>query len=371
MKDETARNGKNLLQNPSLLWDFVLLLHIYFLGISFYLSNFWHRFSATFESGDWALTGLVIGLGIYFFLLAVTLVVFAATNRLIKYRHIAGVISGFLSFFVILTLGLAHPTLQALHFIGSGFFLPSLLLCLLFSLTFYLHGRYERFQAFRLGDTSVQLSSQMRGKLLGDGGSEKRSANTFLIVSAVLLFGLILLFWSYLYDYAFGGPMMEDALWSVILNFLAETLFSCFAFIGAYFWGLWRICRPLEKNLALLPGILVLLVAVGVFRSPSKMSDGRKDSVYYAYYSREKWADANPDLRNYMLPDFEKQVDLVGKDYATVIYYLGAPSTEEKEEGGSYSLEYDIGLVWNGTRYYAVTLSKADIVMECGCTFRD
>ena len=371
MKDEAVAKGKNLLQNPSLLWDFVLLFHPFAVGFFFHASDFWACFSFVLQNGDWALTGLVIGLGIFVFLSALTWVIFAGSKHLMKFRHWVGIIESLLSFFVVLILAVSHPMLQAFRFMGSGLFIPSLVLCLLFSLTSYIHQCYDDYQAFRSGDMSVRLPQKAKDKLRGDGTSEKRAATTYLIISAILLWGLVIFFLSYLYDAAFDGAFETDSFDGLLIGFLAEGAFSSFAFLGTYFWGLWRIFRPKDGSLALLPGILVLLILIGAFRSPFKISEGAKDSTYYAYYSREKWAHASPNLRKYMLPDFEKQVDLVGKDYATVIYYLDAPNRQEKEDDGSYSLEYDIGQIWDGTRYYSVTLSKANIVSECRYTFDD
>ncbi|MCI1734482.1 MAG: hypothetical protein LKM30_01940 [Bacilli bacterium] len=51
-------------------------------------------------------------------------------------------------------------------------------------------------------------------------------------------------------------------------------------------------------------------MAFSLIFAPVQQRKGRYDSWYYQTYTAEKWKSASVEIRGYMLPDFEKQVDL-------------------------------------------------------------
>jgi hypothetical protein len=361
----------NLFKRPGLLFRLTILAHILAMLFVFRMSPVSETLMKAFENGEGDCRAIVISFMSYLAGTALVLLLFLLIPSWRRHLTLAEVISGFLSAFVYGLLTGLSVSFQAAYFTSWGFLVIGVACFLLLSLGFFMSSRLHRYERFRSGDYSTHLPQRIREALLKDGREDKRNSFVFLSAGGLLLLILILVTLSFVYDKAFGGSW-DGAFFFAILYLKGAETFDCFLLLlGSYYWARWRILRPQDKTVAVMPSLLAVILLIGSLAVPFVTTSGRHDAVYYSVYSREKWIGANKELRGYMLPDFKKQVNLVGKDYATAVYYLDAPDFRRSLDDDGYALYYDVGSAWDGDDYYVVSLSKEDIVTECQMAYID
>jgi hypothetical protein len=242
---------------------------------------------------------------------------------------------------------------------------PVVIVFLLLALLVFYGEREWVLRKVLAGRKDLPLHAHEERLLNGGDGTGRRPAIVFFSLGLALAIATIMSLLIYCYDKSYGGIEADDIVFEeLFLYFWADGL-GAMLLLGSYFYGHWRIMDPAEKWGKLFPISLAVIAVLGFALSFYEEGHGAKDRNYYSTYTREKWRSASGKQRYTMLPDFERQVNLVGKDYSTVIYYLDSPTSVEKNVEGS-TLDYFLFQSgWSDSdECYRVTLSKNDIVLS-------
>src|SRR5574344_2461226 len=156
MSDPVSAKDKNLLQNPSLLWNIVLLFHGLFVLILFHQSLVYRQITKAFEEGTGDCRAVLISLAILLVLFFVFYLVVLAKPTWKKAAYLYGEIGGGVGALIFLGISLFSSTSGAVYFIWSGFFVLLLSLYLLFSLWLFILDHFGRCQAYRGGNLAVR-----------------------------------------------------------------------------------------------------------------------------------------------------------------------------------------------------------------------
>jgi hypothetical protein len=222
------------------------------------------------------------------------------------------------------------------------------------------------------GDASVRLTKTEQFFVAMEAKTNLILTFFFGILGLALLILLAVTGLNLIYRESFGLPLSSDTELSFyLLTWLVFLPCVLFLVLSSLAYQHWLLESSPSWKKSLLPEALLAVVSFSLIFVPVQQRKGRYDSWYYQTYTAEKWKSASVEIRGYMLPDFEKQVNLTGKTYADVITYLSEPDFSSETVDKGKALYYAIANEWDGRDYYEVDLDSQNIVTQTRKAFRD
>jgi hypothetical protein len=234
------------------------------------------------------------------------------------------------------------------------------LLCLLLALNcFYYSFSFRLYRAAK-GEPTIQLTSWEQRRFVWPKEGSKKTSQIFFEGVNWLFFVAMAIVCLALYPELTsreGGVFVWIYVLLAHLSVYPLVGFGIYLF-GGWSYNLWvmKAGRSKESRRMLIP--LIGALAIGIIGIPIAYHEGIKHVEWASTYTREKWEVADQDDRSRMIGDFEKQVNLVGKNEEEVVYYLGEPSRKTEENGQigwDYSLGITSGLHHDFETYYQVS----------------
>lgn len=263
--------------------------------------------------------------------------------------------------------------LHAIDSLSSYYYYFQLaLLCLLVALNlFYWSFSYRIYQVER-GNTTIQLTVWEQRRLAFSAEGTKKASAIFFEGVSWLFFAAVLLVCLFLYPdltSSDGGSLLF--IYTLLAGWSLYPLIAFAAYLaGGWFYNLWVMKEGRSKRSRIMLVPLIGALAIGLIGIPCTYEAAREHREWATTYTREKWQAANEDDRYLMLPDFQKQVNLVGQSYGDMIYYLSEPDKNGKEGSQTY-YDYALG-TWSSLhhtfeRYYRVSFSDG-VISEAAST---
>lgn len=352
-------------QKATLMFKIVAILNVIFQGYLFTRSYGFSWLSVAFEMGEGSVRAVLISYGVALLTLGIVFIVFVSIPK----TRLAGFRTGWIGClgfaFLALFLSVVVPDLFAFFQRDFLSLVPVVIVFLLLAILVFYCEREWVLRNVLAGRKDLSMHAHEEHLVNGENGTGKRPAIVFFSLGVVLAILTILSLLIYCYDKSYGGIEADDIVFEELLVYFWADGLGVMLLLGSYFYGHWKAMDPAEKWGKVFPISLMVIAVLGFALSIYENGHGERNRNYYSTYSREKWRSASGKERYTMLPDFERQVNLVGKDYSTVIYYLDSPTSAAKNAEGS-TLDYflfESGWV-EVDEYYRITLSLDDIVLS-------